>query len=664
MNDRPPPDVEQLLRHARWVRALACRLVADPGRADDIVQDTWVAALEHGPREEHSIRAWLGRVVANFAFQQRRSEGARTRREHCVASPEPLPSVAEMAARAELERKLVSEVLALDEPYRSTVLYCYFENRSAVEVARELGVPTSTVRNRLKRALELLRARLGAEERASWQWCLGGALTPAVTGGTATSSGTSITGALSMALKAKLVVTLASAAVITGGVLLWRELDHEPGASATSHDSAALDHAPPEAPDTRDSMTVPEIAAVDNLGSPRRTRVTTVSVSEIPVHGSLVISVRFIDHNGASVTRPLPERQQSPWILGLDETLCAIATRDPPTALAPVTELRLVGNYTPAGRPLPGTRLHVPGVPAGCAGVIELQEPLPAYVSSVLDGIVLETQVVDATTREVTFVIAHDDLVARTSTLRFRLLSEDGSAIEKAGIALLPIAARLHANPVMSPLPEGVCDRDGLPSGTYQMQIRVPGREHVNRVIALAPGQVTDLGSITVRDGALLGVNVVDENGAPVSLPVEWARASERTRPCYMPPVGSGAPADRFFEAELPRDGVLLRIADPAWAVNPIVVDTSAERTDGITLIARQGTQVTIRVRAPERACELRLLDSTGLEIWRELVVEAGTLTVRVLPGSYELVRRVGANEQRLQEVAVETTPIAVDVGN
>jgi len=42
-----PKDVEALLAHAGWIRSLARQLASDPNRADDLVQQTWVAALEH-----------------------------------------------------------------------------------------------------------------------------------------------------------------------------------------------------------------------------------------------------------------------------------------------------------------------------------------------------------------------------------------------------------------------------------------------------------------------------------------------------------------------------------------------------------------------------------------------------------------------------------------
>ncbi|MEW6073256.1 MAG: sigma factor [Planctomycetota bacterium] len=53
------PDPEDLLAHAAPLRRLARRLVADEARADDLVQDTWLAALRRPPGEERNLRGWL-----------------------------------------------------------------------------------------------------------------------------------------------------------------------------------------------------------------------------------------------------------------------------------------------------------------------------------------------------------------------------------------------------------------------------------------------------------------------------------------------------------------------------------------------------------------------------------------------------------------------------
>jgi DNA-directed RNA polymerase specialized sigma24 family protein len=47
-----PLDVERLLAQSGWARRLARRLVQDQDQAEDVLQETWVAALERPPAED------------------------------------------------------------------------------------------------------------------------------------------------------------------------------------------------------------------------------------------------------------------------------------------------------------------------------------------------------------------------------------------------------------------------------------------------------------------------------------------------------------------------------------------------------------------------------------------------------------------------------------
>jgi len=163
---------EELLAHAAWVRRLAAGLVADPQRVDDLVQDTWVAALEADPRRARDQRAWLAGVVRNLFRQRSRKDARRARREVAREPGGPAPSTDELVGRAELHAKLVHAVLGLEEPYRSTLLLRYFEELAPGEIARRHGLQGSTVRNRLRRGLEQLRAKLDREWDGSREaWC-------------------------------------------------------------------------------------------------------------------------------------------------------------------------------------------------------------------------------------------------------------------------------------------------------------------------------------------------------------------------------------------------------------------------------------------------------------------------------------------------------------
>ena len=165
MEDTDPGPLGQLTAEMAWMRRLARALLRD-GDADDLAQDAWIVASEHAPAEGAS-RPWLGRVMLNLARMRARSQKRRVGREEKTADlvqPEVRPD--DLVERVELQQLVASEVLALEEPYRSTVLLRYFEELSCAEIARRLEVPEGTVRRRLKVALDHLRGRIGAKRRS------------------------------------------------------------------------------------------------------------------------------------------------------------------------------------------------------------------------------------------------------------------------------------------------------------------------------------------------------------------------------------------------------------------------------------------------------------------------------------------------------------------
>jgi RNA polymerase sigma-70 factor (ECF subfamily) len=236
----PAPDPEQLLQHVPWVRALAGSLVADPNRADDLAQETWVRALRRPPAAGSHPRGWLASILRNLLRQEHRAGARRSRREAAVARPEAAPPETDVVERASTHRALVELVTELEEPFRTTVLLRYFDELAPAEIARRLEVPEATVRSRLRRGLERLRTRLDAlsgGDRSTWVSALAplawpaapapGALPatdPAATAASTTPAGAGVTlGVLLMNVNWKLA---AACAVVVGGlVLLPRVLD-------------------------------------------------------------------------------------------------------------------------------------------------------------------------------------------------------------------------------------------------------------------------------------------------------------------------------------------------------------------------------------------------------------------------------------------------------
>lgn len=230
--------IDELLRHRPFVRALARRLVQDDATADDVTQDTYVAALRQPPSDSATARSWLARVLRRVVIDRGRAGSRRTRRERAVAEHEALESAADVVARMETHRRLVTAVMALEEPFRTTIVLRFHEDLSPREVARRTGVPVETVRSRTRRGLERLRCALDADHGGDRRaWCLpllafldfldapeSGVLDPP----SAPSDPTAICrGATAAGLGATLMATTtvkvltATAAVLLLGALIW-----------------------------------------------------------------------------------------------------------------------------------------------------------------------------------------------------------------------------------------------------------------------------------------------------------------------------------------------------------------------------------------------------------------------------------------------------------
>jgi RNA polymerase sigma-70 factor (ECF subfamily) len=237
MTDAPGMhSIETLLSNSGWVRALAFHLCGDRATADDIVQETWLRALERPPGEPERERSWLRRVVTNLSISRHRSEADRARRERTVARSEAAPD--DVLERIEASRRLIEHVLALDEPYRSTILNRYFDGRSAEQIASAAGVSASTIRTRLERGLALLHARLERDREHEW---LGAVLPLLARGGDIAAahvvpSAAAVLGGLVAMNGAK--IAIAVVLLVFGAWIVWRSASRSNADASLARSSA------------------------------------------------------------------------------------------------------------------------------------------------------------------------------------------------------------------------------------------------------------------------------------------------------------------------------------------------------------------------------------------------------------------------------------------
>jgi RNA polymerase sigma-70 factor (ECF subfamily) len=142
-------------------------VVGDAGEAEDAAQEGFVKAF-YALRRFHAgapFRPWILQIVANEARNRRRSAGRRTalvmRTAADAPSGEAAPSPEAALISGERHEELLAAVNGLREEDRLVIACRYFLELSEEETAAALGWRRGTVKSRLSRALDRLRAQIG-----------------------------------------------------------------------------------------------------------------------------------------------------------------------------------------------------------------------------------------------------------------------------------------------------------------------------------------------------------------------------------------------------------------------------------------------------------------------------------------------------------------------
>jgi RNA polymerase sigma-70 factor (ECF subfamily) len=131
------------------------RRVWDRARAEDLVQETFVALLKSAPRYEPRapFRSFLFGIAYNLLAEERRKP-------HPVATDEALPGLAASSINQDVVIHVRQAIASLDEIDRDVLLLREFETLSYAEIAATLKIPLNTVRSRLFRARMAVREKL------------------------------------------------------------------------------------------------------------------------------------------------------------------------------------------------------------------------------------------------------------------------------------------------------------------------------------------------------------------------------------------------------------------------------------------------------------------------------------------------------------------------
>lgn len=143
--------------YAELVRRVIYRLKGQR-ELDDLVQDTFVKALSSRAsfRKESSVKTWLTRIAVNTAIDAGRKAAVRKGTE----AVEDIDVLASRSRDPALALAIQQAVAALPDDWRPSFVLVVMEGFTAAEAAEALGEKAGTVRSRVHRAKEKIRARL------------------------------------------------------------------------------------------------------------------------------------------------------------------------------------------------------------------------------------------------------------------------------------------------------------------------------------------------------------------------------------------------------------------------------------------------------------------------------------------------------------------------
>ncbi len=154
-------------RHAGSVTGVAYSACGDFARSEDVGQDAFVEAWRNlaSLREPDKFVAWVCTIARRRAIDVVRAAKASRTITSIESIPSELTDAKQLSPEASMsqdqQRQLVWSMLeSLPEAYREPMVLFYRSEQSTRDVAIALGENESTIRQRLKRGREMLRAEV------------------------------------------------------------------------------------------------------------------------------------------------------------------------------------------------------------------------------------------------------------------------------------------------------------------------------------------------------------------------------------------------------------------------------------------------------------------------------------------------------------------------
>jgi RNA polymerase sigma-70 factor (ECF subfamily) len=160
-----PPSWDEVVReHGDRVYRLAYRLTGNAHDAEDLTQETFIRVFRSlASYKPGTFEGWLHRITTNLFLDMARRR-SRVRMEGLPEDTDRIvgddPSPEQVYSDTHLDPDLQAALDELPPEFRAAVVLCDVEGLSYEEIGATLGVKLGTVRSRIHRGRQALRASL------------------------------------------------------------------------------------------------------------------------------------------------------------------------------------------------------------------------------------------------------------------------------------------------------------------------------------------------------------------------------------------------------------------------------------------------------------------------------------------------------------------------
>jgi len=147
-----------VLRYQRMIFALTYRMTGSPTEAEDLTQETFIAAFQQldSFRGDSKFSSWLYRIATNRCLNWRQRDARRERAYENWGRERETNSTIEPHADA-VSVSVQQALLKLDDKQRAAVVLTTYEGMNHAEAARVLGCSETTVSWRIFAARRKLK---------------------------------------------------------------------------------------------------------------------------------------------------------------------------------------------------------------------------------------------------------------------------------------------------------------------------------------------------------------------------------------------------------------------------------------------------------------------------------------------------------------------------